>query len=777
MITPLLTSLKESGGTLYTFSSASRDLSKYVFANADYKLVFSHFACLNIPDIYSGIPDNAKYMNLEAFEEAKKLIDGGDSRYDYSRDGMNNMLATHFQNYLMNYEVAILDGIGNDTDYDSSEPHTVSERIFFDWLQKIGCIQFTNILSSENIISNGLDTSKFAKEIFRSSKDNNGICDRVVNYLGDIDVVNQVDLKGDTYTELYLHVPSEVGATPNVIFKKNDFDANWVDGDTQVYWDNGENGNYNENIIGRKDGGDLALDAFYDVESNNAYTKYTTVDGSDSDSDEDNWSGMGIDFDANDYYAITDSTKDEIDTIMQYNGADEATNFEFNTVLIYYDLVNRSTGKKTTNLYGVLFLNGITDVATNENSADNQSGAVVQGYIQRYPKYKQSTLNGVNGNAWGLKVNLKIDTVPESNGVDTIINEYNTYSMSLFSDAMAKLQDTNDIFYKQQNEIADLQERLDDVENLVGSVSSFSQLQSEIDDLRKYVENAAVGLEKESTLLDMIAKVNYELTQLMNGNTPATLQFNTDVINGGNGINIVKDDINKKITIEENHSTYYLNTIINKTKINAIDGEDNSEITKDNPISLHYNAKSVIPTVEVALGEYTNLCNIYCEKSTATAPFYIHINDDSVTWKRGQLFRLILHNWQIGNQTMYISASNELYKKDWMTFSAHDISGYNPIIDIVCLDDVVTGPESFSFVIVKGDASATTGELITAEEDTTHDRTMVSINNVFIDSKNKYGNIDFTTLINDLADRLKIDLNDYIIGGSRKVCVCTKTRK
>ena len=53
MITPILKDPKAHGGTLYTFPSASRDLTR-AFTNSEYEFAFSHFACLNLPDFRYG---------------------------------------------------------------------------------------------------------------------------------------------------------------------------------------------------------------------------------------------------------------------------------------------------------------------------------------------------------------------------------------------------------------------------------------------------------------------------------------------------------------------------------------------------------------------------------------------------------------------------------------------------------------------------------------------------------------------------------------------------
>ena len=108
--------------------------------------------------------------------------------------------------------------------------------------------------------------------------------------------------------------------------------------------------------------------------------------------------------------------------------------------------------KTTTNLYGILILDNITPTTDG-------------GYIQRYPKYKPNLTTGQNGNSYGFKINLRFDASPGTAGIDTIVNDYNTFSMGLFSDASAQLQASAQIFQRQQLEIADIEIRLAAVEN------------------------------------------------------------------------------------------------------------------------------------------------------------------------------------------------------------------------------------------------------------------------------------------------------------------------
>ena len=41
---------------------------------------------------------------------------------------------------------------------------------------------------------------------------------RVVKYIADIDVINSVRNKDNSYSEIYIHVPTNVGTTPTILF-------------------------------------------------------------------------------------------------------------------------------------------------------------------------------------------------------------------------------------------------------------------------------------------------------------------------------------------------------------------------------------------------------------------------------------------------------------------------------------------------------------------------------------------------------------------------------
>ena len=444
-ITPILKDLKLHGGTLYTFPSASRDLNRG-FSNSEYEFAFSNFACLNLPDFRKGEIDNV--INGVYLEDLKS------DSIDVIGD-LNKSLKWHLQSYVMNFEVAVLNEVYLDLGrYDKEILRTPSEGIFFNWLQKIGAIKIEN-----------------GREIF----DN-----KTVQYIGNIDMVNNVNVDFDSFNEVYLNIPAGAGRSDEVYFN-NVF--------SDIYGENG-NGTINlesENIIGRDPdklgmSDDITLKAIYD---------------------------KGEDSDVEQHYDINKN----IGYCINFNGNidqmnfDSNDNFEFNCVLIYYR-IRKGGGEWCTNLYGVLFLEEIKEISDGDNG--------VIGYIQRYPKFK-------NGNSWGLKIDLKIDTQPDSQMVMRDIeytNPNDGSGMQMFSEALIQLDGCVKLFYEVKKENTDIEERLYTLENILSGVDEVNNLSNDVNILRTRVEMFQPSIdslgERLSSIESRISKLETNLGYLIN---------------------------------------------------------------------------------------------------------------------------------------------------------------------------------------------------------------------------------------------------------------------
>ena len=445
MITPILKDPKVHGGTLYTFPSASRDLTR-AFSNSEYEFAFSHFACLNLPDFREDSFEDTKLKGIYLNDLYENCIGLSES--------LNNALKWHMQSYVMNYEVAILNSFSSDNGEILRSP---SERIFFNWLQKVGGIKFSNNIETLDgykideegyepvgSISEMTDTSKKYRIGNKLYERKSGewkyrfLASKTVQYIGTIDMVNNVNIDYDSFNEIYLNIPAGVGATTEVYFDTKS-EGYYIKGSSiAAYKEYDENDRETPKyIIGRESNGDETINAIYDNPSEFSYI---------------NDNGYCINFDSG-YREVN------------YNSTED---FEFNCVLIYYR-IRKGNGEWYTNLYGVLFLEDV----------------ISDGYIQRYPKFK-------NGNSWGLKLDLKIDAQPDSQlelRDDTYVdpNEGGA-GMQLFAEALIHLNDCTKIFYEVKKENTDIEERLYTLENMVSGIDNVYDLRDEVRSLRSSVE-------------------------------------------------------------------------------------------------------------------------------------------------------------------------------------------------------------------------------------------------------------------------------------------------
>jgi len=663
--TPLIKTPQADGGTFYTFSSAARDLSK-TLNNENLRLVFSKFALLNLPD-FDRLDTStfSNYQNYMQFDTIDGMIQNGGLKGD-----PNVNWAESFQNYALNIEELILSNSG----YDNTVRRTVTERVFFKWLKETGALRFRTATPLEKSGS----------------------------------------VTGDLF--LYINVPTEVGNTPTILFQTIS-DANYqpslkIQGASEFIL--GRNAatihpqgldifafyDYDQPLLGGGPAGYTdpnanwmnettppnTVDAYFTEpitfgDSTNAdIRKYPADYGSPAGFSGSAYrrsklDGISLDFNPTHYQQIVEDPT--ISTISQFNGIDLSSTFEFNAVLVYYDLVDLSNNANTvTNLYGILLLDNITPT-------------VDGGFIQRYPKYKPNRVTGQNGNSYGFKINLRFDASPGTAGIDTIINDYNTFSMGLFADATAQLQESAKIFQRQQIEISQLEQRVQGLENNIDALSSSASLQAQINSLQQQFDNASLSMSNGSTLLDLIAKNADEIQSIANGNVSATLQYNTEVLRSGPGISLNKNTPNQvRVDLVTQQYTFMI----------PFD-ENGNEITSSNPLDLNV----ISPKVYTSLETFTNMLRISTINS-AGGDLLIYIDDSNIQWKTGQTIRLTFNNnldISSKNIRIYTDSLNRLnqgvYGVTIGVIPNNEIST-KPIIELICTEQ---GVLTFVYDIIK----------------------------------------------------------------------------
>lgn len=587
MRTPYLKPFNTEGGTLYVFPSVSNDLTK-TFVSSDYEFKFSHFACLNIPDIYAGKYESNKgfYIDTLRLNNNSEYYTGYNGT-NWSSDGISKTITENLQNYVMNFETAILNGEGDNDDYDPEILTTVSEKVFWNWLQKVGGIKFNDTDTLEDYTS---------------------YADRTVQYIGNIDIMNTVEINGEAFEELYIHIPSTVGASTSVYFRTGDMtdNKNYLNKNYVI-----SNGEYSpENIIGRDESQTtfgLSTKAIYDIEDENIYVGDV---------------GHTIDF--------RDSSYSGGDGISAMN-SNSLEDFQFNAVLLYYDMFEKTSTpgvrRVSTNLYGILFLDQPTALSETDR----------KGYIQRYPK-KKETVYG-NGNSYALKIDFKIETFADANCEYKIVvpssnpddqdnwNNERVVSMMHYVKALTQLQQCIDFFFTQKNELVKLTERVATLENLVLGIDTVASLKEDIERLYGLCDGNSIV--DTSALLGLIDANSKKLDNIMNGGKDLKLQFDTDVIQPGTGIGIERPGLNKVIINSE--QKYAINTVYNG------DGSSDTENGPEHLINTSSEAK--LCTIPLKPGE--NFAVIYInDDGDSPSSFKINIDDSEYGWSVGQSMKL-----------------------------------------------------------------------------------------------------------------------------------------
>ena len=677
--TPFIRPLQVQGGTFYSFSSSAEDLS-FTFNNSINKFKFSKFALLNIPPI----------NNSDTLGNSLKLNAPDSAFIDYATYNGNGQIITpnqnvnfsqSFQSYCLNLESTILSA----TDYNSDIKQTVAERVFFKWIKEIGGIRYQQasstqvspLLNQTNITTvDGLPLNQIrwvegdpAAGTTGSYGLTGATYNRVVQYIGNLDIVNSVKNNNNTYSEVYVYVPTKDGNTPTVLFK-NDLDLNYP----QDYaWTNNPADPLNDEYLqGRAydelNPSGLTNLAIFDDDvvgapsviftdttqgttgSGNWYAPRATADTYFTDQTfydptsliltktynsrsqqyvRTKLDSVGIDFDPDSYQQIVSDPA--ISTIEEFNSTSAAEDFDFNCVLIYYDVYDPANPvDSATNLYGVLFLDDV-----------QLSGSSIYS-IPVLKKYKPNIVTKLNGNSYGFKINLKFDVDIDQTGVEQAINDYSPFSLSMFMDSMNVLQDASSTLNNTASIYASLEQRVASLENLTLTSNTIFNLNKRINSLESAFSANQAIFNNTQAIMGLINQ-NYELTRaLINGQTSVEISYNLDLIKQGPGI-IVDRSIPNQLIIANDKQDY---------NIGVQGGTVTLSTTSDNVIELR------------PYGNYTKHVNNGIP-ITLTSDLVVRLNDTNLKWRRGQVYRF--------------SFGDQIYPGDYNVSFLTDATGAYPI--------------------------------------------------------------------------------------------------
>ena len=714
MIAPLIKPIRLQGGTFYTFSSASEDLG-LTFNNAQKKFKFSKFALLNIPDI-KNYASGENFISLSNSPGAYEEIDGSKTLNDYFGES--------FQNYCLNLESLI----SSNEDYNPSVDRTVSERVFFKWLKEIGAIRFREAKTAE--VSSPQYGLRWVEE------DDSTTYKKVIRYVGEINILNSVRNNFNAFSEIYIYVPTSHGNTPTVLFNSI-ADANYSP--NMVFTNTPVNAIDSEYLYGRgvnsTSPAGLSLKAFYDsdtftyttpdptgatadfyyyepvtsawVQQGNigfkwwftnpiANTYFTEESGFGSSVNDlykiesvnksttfkrSRLDGISLEFDPKVYAGINNSATGLID-FGKYNELPIAQSFDFNAVLVYYDLYDPlNPSNSTTNLFGVLFLDNVDPLA---------SGG---GYIPRLTKYKPNSLTGDNGNSYAFRINVKFDVNTQDTAIETSINDYNPFSLTLYMDALNEMNQAITILMSNNQIVNDLQVKFNELQDYILTNEDAEQIKLQLATLEDSVNDNSAIYANTSNLLNLIQKNYEEITNIYKNKTSVKMSYNLDFLNPGQGIFLDKSSSGSVKVVNTNQmfnlGVNPLRSILNNFALN--------------PNSYSYTLPLVNFTnyLKITDGSPNNPLNL-------DRDVIVYVDDTNNKWEKGQVLRISFTNGiDLDNANgkfnfiVYTDAKDKLntgftYSAEaaFVTYLDFEKKGNTPVIEMVCLD-----PDTYTFAV------------------------------------------------------------------------------
>ena len=349
---------------------------------------------------------------------------------------------------------------------------------------------------------------------------------RLIQYIGEVNGINNVQQGNRSYTEVYAHIPDSTGKTPDVLFRTK-YDKNYKPNMTYPILPS----QYQPEIIGAEvfsspivsnrsnyPGGYYAqfdtLDFTYETSTGDVLRRsgdYFGISGNINQPvvDTTNIDGLSIDFDPA-HYVKMNIVGNEITNFDQFNALEinnlPPEDFEFNSILWYYT-VEDSSGNKTNNLYGISFVDN-----PNNNPIPTENGL-------RVPAFRKLAANDTqDGVSYAFSLNLNFNIINE-NPQDTHNPEAinSLFSFNVYNEAMRRLSAINDSFLNILVTQNQLQTDITNMKQLLYSQTDFAVINKKIANLEtllrlystnQIVDSDTITVQVDNTTSPPLLKMN-----------------------------------------------------------------------------------------------------------------------------------------------------------------------------------------------------------------------------------------------------------------------------
>ena len=582
-VTPFIKPIKTQGGTFYIMPSTAEDMS-FAYGDDSRVMRFSKYVLLNIPQILDNTADN-NTIQLDAIPGAYLQVTGSD---------WNRYLSESFQNYLLNIETLLT----SKEDYNQASNRTVSERLFWKWLKEIGALRFREASPTE--VSNLATGQRFVEEDTSDGTTTGGIqYNRIVKYIGEIDVVNSVRHVANTFTEFFCHIPTKDGNSPTVLFKSVSDENYYPD----MYIQNTPTDPLkNEYLVGRGPNDvhpyGLNFFGFFDSDtgsySNTDYTleKYNeTTDTWDSGywfpspqansyfSEPvrfDDWrndklritgvnietakftpvtylrsrlDGIMLDFNLNSYLAAVQDSR--VNSWHQFNATEASSSFDFNAVLIYYETFPKGFPEQAeTNLFGVLFLDNV-------DPTDDGGGK-----IPVLTKIKPDSILGTNGTSYNIAIRLRFDVNTEDAAIETTVNDYSTFSLEVYVGAMNEMVRASRTLQSSVMELGTLKSKVEDLEQSLINSTVEEEILARLSAVENSLQESDALIRDTGSIMELIDRNYQQVQDILNNNTSVSVSYNSNVLFSDPRIDGIEIDrsVNNRVRLKNSFPSYNLSS-------------------------------------------------------------------------------------------------------------------------------------------------------------------------------------------------------------------------
>ncbi len=674
----------------------------------------------NLPEFQRNNLNDDEYFPELLWKEREVVEWSTVSFYESGEAGYSNKLEIEFQS-TTNFRVNDLVEFGNITD-----PTLVSlfgESGFRTKIQKI--IPATSTTGQKIVFDVNYtnaefnETGAFVKLVYQ----------RLVQYIGEVNGVNNVQEANRSYTEVYAHIPDHTGRTPDILFRTK-FDVNYKPNMTFPILPSQYQPeiigaelfsspivstpvNYPGNHYGQFDTEDFT----YETASGDSLRRsgdyfgisgdinIPVVNGSTVD-------GLTLDFDPAHYVKMNIIGR-ELTNFDQFNAL-EVNNqvpqdFEFNSILWYYT-VEDINGNQTTNLYGISFV---------DNPDNNPLPSEVS---LRVPTFKKLATNDLqDGTSYAFSLNLSFNIINE-NPQDTYnpqaINSL--FSFNLFNEAMRRLANVNQSFLEILATQGDLEQQVSDMRQLLYSQTDFQTINARISNLdnllrlystNQIINSDTIAVDLDSTVSppriklrnkDATYNVIYEVftSQLynINGAVPyiATVPENKNFL-----IYVTNDDINDFTLPNDDKLTILIDRNLDYKQSCDIIIDSNLTATQNKKLEIFINYKLGLDTatpVETQIVETVDLPVYYntvtqvsnSAKSWNSVNFDIDLTKDFQLTSGGLLTLPINENGQLVNDSFKAGDTYQIKDFTIGTISKIDFSGQYVVDSVGATNSILT---------------------------------------------------------------------------------------